>query len=289
MTAGILLQSFIILLSLGVVSTQAETWTEAGDKAFDAGQFRQAAAAFEKALAEFESVGTPPRELMSLHITLATAYLEAGELREAERVLQEAQKIELTQTDELARASLLNSWGALHLIQSKVRDAESEFQAALQIISHRPKREEIGATLLNNLAAIEILIGRTAEGLGHAREALGLWEELAGAESPSLIRTWSISASAQFISGQTQDAHHSLERAISIAQKAYGPTNSLVGDLLVSDAFVLDRLKRKKEAKIARQQARRILGPDRPKGFDAHTWDIRNALVPNGSVVLQAK
>jgi tetratricopeptide (TPR) repeat protein len=289
MTTRILLQLFIILLSLGVVSTQAQSWTEAGIQAFDAGQFREAAAAFEKALAEFESVGTPPRDLMSLHITLATAYLEAGGHREAERVLQKAQKIELRQTDELARASLLNSWGALHLIQSRVRDAESEFQAALQIMSHRPKREEMDAILLNNLAAIEILTGRTAEGLGHAREALGLWEELAGPDSPNLIRGWAISAAAHFISGQNQDAHHSLERAISLAQKAYGSTNSLVGNLLESDAFVLDRLKRKKEAKIARQQARRILGPARPESFEAHTWNVRTALVPNANVVLQAK
>jgi tetratricopeptide (TPR) repeat protein len=289
MPIQIALKLFILLLSLGVVSTQAQNWTAVGNQAFDAGHFREAAAAFEKALAAFDASGAPPRETMPLQITLSSAYMGAGEYREAERVLQRIQNIELRPTDELTRVSQLNAWGALHVIQGKLQDAESEFQAALKILSHRATREKLGAIVRNNLAALEVLTGQYAEGLNHAREALTLWEELAGPDSPNLIRGWAISASAQFLSGQHQDAQHSLERAISIAQKAYGPTNPLVGDLLKSDAFVLERLKRKKEAKIARQQARRILGPDRPAGPEALTWNVKTALVPNGSVVLQAK
>jgi tetratricopeptide (TPR) repeat protein len=280
---------FIFILTLGAVPTQAQDWTAVGNQAFDAGHFREAVAAFEKALASFDAAGAAPRETVPLKITLATAYLGAGEHREAERVLQSIQNIELKPTDELARISQLNAWGALHVIQGKLQDAESEFQAALKILSHRATPEEIGAILRNNLAAIEVLTGRYAEGLNHASEALRLWEELAGPDSPKLIRGWAISASAQFMSGQHEDAQHSLERAISIAQKAYGPTNPLVGDLLESDAVVLERLKRKKEAKIARQQARRILGPDRPAGSEALTWNAKTAVRPDASVVLQAK
>jgi hypothetical protein len=91
---------------------------------------------------------------------------------------------------------------------------------------------------------------------------------------------------ASYLTGQPGDARKSIERALASAERTYGPKDPLIADLLESDAVILDKLKLKKEAKLARNRARKIRGGPPPADQDL-TWSIREPLAPN--VDLQSK
>ena len=68
-------------------------------------------------------------------------------------------------------------------------------------------------------------------------------------DHPHFVKGFAALAALQYLSGEPLEAHESIQRAIASARKLYGPKHSMLADLLNSDAVILDRLKRKREAK----------------------------------------
>jgi len=253
----------------------------------DNGSPEEAAADFAHALEGEVRAGASVKDLLHLRVTLATAYMEAGDYRETEAVLQEAQKSAVQLTDDLSRAELLNAWSALHLKLGRLAAADAELREASRIVLKVSEPGDLLPTVLHNLAAIEMRTGRYDEALSQEHTAMRLWEKKLCPNHPTMIRGWASLASLEYVMGQPQEAKMSLERAIESAEKTYGPAHPLVADLLESDAIVLDKLKLKREARRARERAQRIRRTQPAAGADRLTWNVREA--PEGGVYLRSK
>ena len=270
------------------VAGQAD-WVAAGNGALSSGRPEEAAADFARAVDADVRAGAPAGELLHLRVTLATAYMEAGDDREMEAVLQEAQKTAGPAADGVSRAELLNAWSALHLRRGRLSAAEAELQEAWGIVKRLPDAWEIRPTVLHNLASVEMRTGRYAEALSHEQEAIGLIEKSPAADRRTLIRGWASMASLRFMMGEPEQARGLMDRAIASAEVTFGPTHLLVADLLDSDAVVLEKLKLKKAARQARERAERIRGGPARAGQEQLSWNVRETPKAAGGVYLQSK
>jgi len=259
---------------------QQPDWVAAGNRAWEKGSPEEAAADFAHALDVRAREGASATDLLPLRVTLATAYMEAGEYREMQAVLQEGQKTAWQLRDGVSRAELLNAWSALHLKLGQLSAAEAELQQARRSVMKVANPGDVLPTVLHNLAAVEMRTGAFTEALGNEGEALLLFEKSLPPDHPTIIRGWASMASLQYIAGQLQDARKSIERAVASAERTYGPTHRMLADLLESEAVILDKLKSKKEAKLARSRARKIRGAPAPAAQDM-TWGLREPLAPD--------
>ena len=219
-------------------------------------------------------------------ISLATEYFDSGDYRAAEAVLKHAEKPE---PGSVAHAGLLNVWGGLHLVTSKLTEAERELSEALTILRRHPERKELLAAVLNNLSGVETRMGRYAEALNHGLEAMRLWEEKLSPDHPDLIKAWGSLATIQYLNGKPQEAHDLLGLAIASGRITYGAEDQRVADLLVSDSLVLDKLKRKKEATAARREAQRIRSGRAPADSNTAIWNAREAILPDSRVAIRTR
>ena len=278
----------LVVFASSLLAQQAD-WIAAGNRALDNGSPEEAAADFARALDARMLAATSIKDLLHLRVTLATAYLEAGEYRQMEAVLEEAQKTAWQLNDGVSRAELLNAWSALHLKLGRLRAAEAELQEAQQIVTKLPDAGDLHPAVLHNLAAVEMRMGRYPDALSHEKEAMSRFEKILAPDHPTLIRGWASLASLQYMMGQTQEAKISIERAMASAEKTYGAAHPFLADLLESDAIVLDKLKLRKEAKRARDRARKIRGGAAPPRHDPLTSSVRETSSPDGKVYLQSK
>ena len=91
------------------------------------------------------------------------------------------------------------------------------------------------------------------------------------------------------MTGKPQEARVSIERALASAEKTYGPEQRVIADLLESDAVVLDKLKLNREARRARDRARKIRGTSSAGDPDRMTWNVREPLPVEGRVYVRSK
>jgi len=262
-----------LIVFCGSQLTQA-SWIAAGDRALDAGHPAEAAADFARALDDQIRAGIPTGKLVHLRVTLATAYMEAGDERAAEAALQEAQRAEGA-VGGLARAEVLNGWSVVHLRLGQLSVAEGELEQAWRIAAKLPAAVDLRPTVLHNLAAVQMRTGRYADALGHEREALRMWESAPVPHPAELIRAWASLASLEYMMGQPQDARKSMQQALAAATASHGPSSALLAAMLDSDAVILDKLRLKKEARQARAQAQRIRGCAPPRTDDRLVVDLR--------------
>ena len=101
------------------------------------------------------------------------------------------------------------------------------------------------AAALHNLAAVEMHRNRLAEAEAHETEALAIWRERFGERHYYVVKAWISLSSLQGLRADWQGAANSLEWALSIS-----PSD----EALSNYAFVLDKLKRHKEAQVIRQR-----------------------------------
>lgn len=262
--------------AIGFLGLQPD-WIAAGNRALDAGNPTLAAADFARALHAAVRSGAPAGQQLHLRVTLATAWLEAGDDRQAESALHEAGP-----AAGLPRAEVLNAWSALHLRRGQFSAAEEELQTAARIVAQSPAAEDLRAAVSHNLAAVEMRTGRYTVALTHESEAIRVWQATLRPDHPNLIRAWASLASLQYMMGRTADARLSMRRAIAAA-----PSGPLLAALLESDALILDRLKMKAQAKRERAQAKAIRGAAAPPSAAPAAWNIRET--SGGPVVLQSR
>jgi tetratricopeptide (TPR) repeat protein len=280
-------QVTLVILAGGLLAQQTD-WLAEGNRALDRGSPEEAAADFTQALDAQIRAGTPVKDLLHLQVTLATAYLEAGEYRETEATLQEALKTIWQTPDDLSRAELLNAWSALHLKLSQLSTAETELNEARRIVMKLADPGDLLPAVLHNLAGVEMRTGQYAEALNHEQEALRRLDKMLAPDHPMLIRGWASLASLQYMMGHPQDARISLDRALRSAEKIYGAAHPLLADLLESDAIILDKLKLKSSARQARDRARKIRRTAASAGLDPMIRSIREPPV-DGQVHLRTQ
>ncbi|MFN7997719.1 MAG: tetratricopeptide repeat protein [Bryobacteraceae bacterium] len=248
-----------IVFTSGLLAQQAD-WIAAGDRALDEGNPRAAIVDYRQALLGYEKAGARAQDLVHLRVTLATAYMEAGEYHEMESMLSEAQAALRHANNDVSQAELLNAWSALHIRLGQLAAAETELQDALRLASKLRNSGDLLPTVLHNLAAVEMRTGRYAVALGHEQDAMNRLSKTLAPDAPTLIRGWASLASLEYMMGEPAAARSCMERALESAERTYGATHPFVAELLISDAVVLDKLKLKKEARLARARARKIDG-----------------------------
>lgn len=273
---GMIAQVLLIIFA-GALMAQTD-WIAAGNRALEKGSPDEAASDFAHALNVRVRAGASATNLLPLRVTLATAYREAGEYREMEAVLQEAQKT-AWQLPDVPRAELLNAWSALHLKLGQLSAAEAELEEARRGVRKVSNPGDILPTVLHNLAAVQMRTGSFDKALRNEGEAVHLFEKSLPPDHPTVIRTWASMASLQYMAGQPEEARKSIEHAIASAERTYGPAHAMLADLLESEAIICDKLKLRKEAKLARSRARKIRGTAAPTAQDM-TWSFREPLSP---------
>ena len=219
----------------------------------------------------------------------ATRHLEAGEIRAAEADLEQAQAITPLLRDDVAQAELLNGWSALHLKLGRLADAEAELKRARDMVADKPGAVEIRPVVLHNLAAIEMRTGRYQDALRDEQLALGEWEAAPAPDHAAIVRGRASLASVQYMAGDASAARVSLDRALALATRVYGPEHPLLADLLDSDAVVLDTLHLKKDARRARERAGKIRGTAADPADDRVAFNINEAPAEQGQVYLRSK
>jgi tetratricopeptide (TPR) repeat protein len=135
---------------LGALMAQQTDWFAAGNRALDRGRLEEAAADFAEALRSGIQSGLPAADLLHLRITLATAYMEAERYREAEGVLDGAQKVRGPDSG-VTHAELLNARSALDLRLGQLSTAEGELQEAWRLVIDLPNSGDLVPAILNNL------------------------------------------------------------------------------------------------------------------------------------------
>ena len=277
------------LFFVGCLLAQQPDWIAAGNCALDMGNPEEAASDYAHALDTNIRAGAPAKDLLHLRVTLATAYMEAGAYREMETVLQEAQKAAWQLTDDLSRTELLNAWSALHLKQGNLSAAEAELREARRIVMKMAEPGDLLPTVLHNVAAIEMRTGRYDDAFRDELAAIHQLEKILAPDHPTLIRGWARLGSLQYMMGKPHEAKVSMERALASAEKTYGPEHAVIADLLESDAVILDKLKLNREARRARDQARKIRGTEAAAEYDRMTWNVREPLPAKGQAYLRSK
>jgi tetratricopeptide (TPR) repeat protein len=264
------------------LAAQTGQWLNDGRLALEHGQMREAVVSYERALLDLRTRGASIEQVLPVELSLVTAYLEAGEFHLAETLLQQARR----QTTDIPAGRLLadfhSAWGSLHLLEGNLSAAESEFRKAQGILDAVGESCALQADLRHNLAAIEMRTGRFADAYRDAEFALHVWESTDGPLSDRYIRGLGSLGTLQFLSGKSESARASLQRAVGLAEQLYGPTHPLTAGLLESYAVVLDKLKQKKEAKIARRRAA-AARTNQPESHAAESMiDVREALALRG-------
>lgn len=289
MRVRISLLALAICLTLNCLPAQTPHWIAEGNRALYAGRPAEAAADFQAALDAISGSNIPPDKLVHLHVTLATAYLEAGNLRAAEGVLALVDKTRARMEGDQSRAEVLNAWSVLHMLQGKLGQTETELRQARGIMMLAPPSGDLLPAVLHNLAAVEMRTGEYEDALSNEQAALSLWGKLLNQDHPHLIRGWAGLGSLQYLLNRPKEAQESLGRAIASARTTYGPSSPLVAELLESDALILERLKLKNDAKLARAEARQIRGGKPATEYVRTTWNVKEALAPDSQVYLRAK
>lgn len=272
---------------LSVLLGQSTNWTTAGNRALYAGRSAEAAEDYRRALDEQVRAGTPDAALLHLRVSLVTADIDAGDLHGAEAMLQQLDAAGARNGDPRSRAEVLNVRAALHFRQGKWNETERELEEARDLMLHAPKPGDLLASVLHNLASIQLRTGAYAEALSNEQEAMSLWEKVIVPDHPHMIKAWATLGAVQYLLGCPYEAHRSMEHAIASARKTYGPSHPLLADVLDSDAVVLDRLKQKREAKLARAEARHMRGDQPAPRTERTTWNVREALGPDSPVYLR--
>jgi tetratricopeptide (TPR) repeat protein len=268
-------------LVLAAVPLFAQDPISEGKRALERGQPQDAVRSFRMALAAQTGAEVSSGNQHPLLIALATAYLDAGDLHGAEVTLVEASRA--APQDALSKAELDNDWGSLLLKEGRLTESRDRLNHALGLLSGNKAGNELAPSVLNNLAATEIRLGRYSEALDHQREALARWATFESSDHPDVIKGRTSLATLEFLTGKPKDARHSMDSAIASARRTYGPNSPTLGDLLESQVVVLKKLGLKKEAKSAQAEARRI-GRSQPHVAVALTSNAQEALVPQSSV-----
>jgi len=88
------------------------------------------------------------------------------------------------------------------------------------------------ATVLHNVAAIEMRTGHYDDAFRDEWAAIHQLEKILAPNHPTLIRGWAQPGFSPIHDGKPQEAKVSIERALASAEKTYGPEHAVIADLL---------------------------------------------------------
>ncbi|MEM9383702.1 MAG: serine/threonine-protein kinase [Pseudomonadota bacterium] len=203
-------------------------------------------------------------------LALAMNRWRQGKLDDAETLLREAQRIvDGADPKALVRSTVRRRLGRMMIDRGHHEQAESFLQEALLIeasINDEGSLER--AFALRNLGILREDQGRYEDAVGLQTEAVEMAEAYLDADSPSLALTFQASlAGALRRVEDFEQAELINRRALAIGEKAFGPDNVVLSNLLGNLATALHRQGKLEEAQAVNQRA---LGLRRSAYGDVH-------------------
>ncbi len=138
---------------------------------------------------------------------------------------------------------------------------------------------EIGVTAAarHNRAALLLELGRTAEGIRLAREALELWSELE--DEANEVKARAMLAGGLLRAGRLREATAGFKRALDDARKVFGARHPETGRILLAYSATLRKMGEKSLAKRLRAEGKAVLAQAPNRAAMEHVVDVGAALV----------
>jgi tetratricopeptide (TPR) repeat protein len=210
-----------------------------------------------------------------IQLNLLAVYVQAGWLRKAERLVEEAGN-ELATADLQQRLPFLDCLGNLRRAQKRLEDSAGYYHEALEL-AQKTGREGTAGFLWNSLGVVRVEQHKMTEAVDAFERAVGAHDSAARREHPALIATLSNLGAAYLAESRIEPAQTVLDRARSLAERFLGVSHPAHYRILMLQARMFDRMNRKAEAKQWRRRAQSIRnqGPRDPAAFVVDIEDLR--------------
>ncbi len=244
---------------------------QAGNEAYQRGNYAEAVAQFEAALREAEKFGSVDLRLATSLNSLALLYRAQGRYAEAEPLYQRSLGIREKSlgAEHPDVAQSLNNLAELYRVQGRYAEAEPLYQRSLAILEKvlEPGHPHV-ARSFNNLAVLYRAQGRYAEAELLYKRALAILEKVLGPEHPDVAASLNNLAELYRAQGRYEEAEPLYQRALALAEKALGPEHPAVAAYLSNLAALYETQGRYGEAEPLYQRAltvtEKALGPEHP-------------------------
>ena len=233
---------------------------------FDAGRWKEALTTAPALVADVRSVGYQPLLAESL-VLLGTAFLQANNPREAERVLQEAFSVADASRHDEVRAEAASA--LVYVVGSQeghFAEAHLWGQAAAAVLERLGGHDLLNAWLLNDLGCVLELEGRLVEAVQVQQRALALKRKALGPDHPDVgISEVNLAIALQEL-GRNDEALLHNDRAIDLLKKGLGNNHPSLAMAFNGGGEIRNALGRYREARLSFDRARllweRELGPE---------------------------
>ena len=175
--------------------------------------------------------------------TLARILESKGQLKQSVQVLEQALAIRerLFGPNHPLVADTLNLLGLANYHQGRMPEAERRYGAAVAILRKQTPSTDLAAAL-SNLGNALSAQGRLKEGEERTREALSIWERVAGPDDPSVAVGLTNLAVLLQARKQYEEAALLLSRARNIDEKKYPANHPRIGmDLNAAGVLAMAR------------------------------------------------
>jgi tetratricopeptide (TPR) repeat protein len=167
--------------------------------------------------------------------------------------------------DSLMGANALNDLAVICRLRDRLPEAESLNRRALAIFRNLAASAQVAATT-NNLGAVALAQGRWKEARGLYLQAISLWRETRGPESPEIAAGLTNLALLYQSRHDYGKAAALVERAMKIDRAAYPPDHPRIALDLTNRAVLAAKQKHYPEAESMLLRALRALETSLPRG-----------------------
>lgn len=235
-----------VFLTVGAGCSEAPdtTWNaynKAGQAAYKAGDYAEAAEEFRKAVELAQASENQDLRLATSLNNLAEVYRVQGDLSKAEPLFKEALEVrEAKLGDDSEEVALsLNNLAAVYQAQGRYEAALPLFKKSLAVMErvHGKDHPQVGIAL-NNLAGIYRATGNFEAAEPLFKRSLVIWELAFGVEHQYVAAALTNLAELYYTQGRYAEAEPLFQRALAINERILGPTHLAVASGLTNLAAV---------------------------------------------------
>lgn len=246
---------------------------------FELARYASADRAFRRGIAILDRTREAPVALAKLCSSLASLLTDLNlQPGYAEKLRRRALQIAV---QELGPAhpeipTLLGNLGTTLMARRNYREARELFEKARGMLSEAGGEKLTRASLTSNLGVVASLTGRQVEAAGHFREAIAIWDELAGPVHPDLVRPCLNLGRVYLQLGKPELAWEMMERARAAAERSLPENHPTLMEVLRAGAAAAKKSGRKGEASALDRRLRSITPADAsPIGVHVDISDLR--------------
>lgn len=221
------------------------------------GDFHDATAYYEKALAIFERDGHHPSEYATTLGALATLYAETGQADTAKHVL--IRSLHLFEKDDTHHAEIAMIWNDLATIAVNRHSSHEAHKCMARSIAESQLANRIStnelAALTTTQAGIAEMDGDPNTAISEYQRSLALWKQSHDDQHPDTAWLYVLLGDAYLQAGEITKARETTSRGMSLLETSAGRQSTRFLDAELSYAKVLDASGDHHEASALRKEA----------------------------------